>query len=118
MTVTIKFTGNQLVTTVNSTMFTISSFHEYSAKIQLLILFFLLLGSYAHRGARLTIGFFASTYLAFKVAVPIFRLAMWLFQYLWWIFKAIAMFGFYVHYFQYALGFIVATIGFILSGSR
>lgn len=96
-------------------MFTILSIHEYSTKTQLLILFFLLLGSYAHRRARLTIGFFASAYLAFKVLVPIFRLAVWFFGILLWIFKAIAMFGFYVHYFQYALGFIFATIGFVFN---
>jgi len=80
--------------------------HNFSLKIQLLVLFLLLVGSYLHRGARRTIAFLCTAYLAFKVIVPLSRL-------LFWLFKAIAMFGFYVHYFQVGLGFIVAGVVFI-----
>jgi hypothetical protein len=85
--------------------------HNYSIKIQFLILFFLLVGSYLHRGARRTIGLLASAYLAFKAIVPIFRL-------LFWLFKAIAMFGFYVHYFQIGLGLILAGVVLIDDGLK
>jgi uncharacterized oligopeptide transporter (OPT) family protein len=80
--------------------------HNYSIKIQFLILSLLLAGSYLHRGARRTIAFLASAYLAFKVIVPIIRL-------LFWLFKAISIFGFYVHYFQIGISFIAAGVVFV-----
>jgi len=80
--------------------------HHFSIKIQLLILFLLLVGSYLHRGARRTITILSTAYLAFKVIIPFFRL-------LFWLFKAIAMFGFYFHYFQVGMGFIVAAVLFV-----
>jgi hypothetical protein len=80
--------------------------HHYSIKVQLLVLFLLLILSYLHRGARRSIAFLSTAYIAFKIIVPTFRLLVWLF-------KAIAMFGFYVHYFQIGLGFIIAGAMFI-----
>jgi hypothetical protein len=80
--------------------------HNFSIKIQLITLFLLLFGTYLHRGTRLSICILSAAYLAFKAIVPIFRL-------LFWLFKSIAMFGFYVHYFQLGLGFIVAGVLFV-----
>ena len=82
--------------------------HDYSIKVQFIFLSLLLVGSCLHRGARRTIAFLAATYLACKLVLPIFRLLLWLF-------KAVAMFGFYVHYFQVGLGFIVAGTMFIFN---
>ena len=80
--------------------------HNYSIKVQFLVLFLLLVGSCLHRGARRTITFLVTAYLVCKLVLPTFRLLLWLF-------KAIAMFGFYVHYFQIGLGFIAAGTIFI-----
>jgi hypothetical protein len=76
---------------------------EYSIKVQVGILSVLLLASYLNRLARFAIGGFASIYLGFKILVP-------LIGWLWHIFKGIAWLGFYIHYFQMAIGFALAGI--------
>jgi len=81
---------------------------EYSAKIQAGILSVLLLASYLNRRARVAIGGLAGIYLAFKILVP---LVGWL----WYIFKGIAWLGFYIHYFQVAIGFALTAIAFVSS---
>jgi len=79
---------------------------EYSVKIQAGILSVLLLSSYLNRRARVAIGGLVSLYLAFKILVP---LVGWL----WSIFKGIAWLGFYIHYFQVAIGFVFIAISFV-----
>ena len=79
---------------------------EYSAKIQAGVLSVLLLASYLNRRARFAIGGLTSIYLAFKILVPLVGC-------LWYIFKGIAWFGFYIHYFQVAIGFVLIAIGFV-----
>ena len=81
---------------------------EYSIKVQVGILLVLLLASYLNRVAKFAIGGLASIYLGFKILVP-------LIGWLWYIFKGIAWLGFYIHYFQMAIGFALAGIAFIFS---
>ncbi|KAF9531504.1 hypothetical protein CPB83DRAFT_809231 [Crepidotus variabilis] len=83
--------------------------HSYSATAQALILLVLLVGSYVHRTTRLVIAALALLLLAFKTLVPFVRL-------LFWAFKGIAWMGFYVHYFQVALGFMVTGATIFLNG--
>ncbi|KIM38497.1 hypothetical protein M413DRAFT_242357 [Hebeloma cylindrosporum] len=79
---------------------------EYSAKVQIGILSVLLLASYLNRRARIAIAGLASVYLAFKILGPLVR-------WLWYLFKGIAWLGFYIHYFQVAIGFALTAIAFV-----
>lgn len=76
---------------------------SYSLKYQLGTLFLLLLVSYLHRGARLTLAFLASLYIAFFSIVPVLR---WTYS----LFKAIAMLGFYVYFFLIGLDYILSGL--------
>ena len=79
---------------------------QYSAKVQVGILSVLLLASYLNRRARVATSGLASIYLAFKILVP-------LIGWLWNIFKGIAWLGFYIHYFQVAVGFAFTAVAFV-----
>jgi hypothetical protein len=81
---------------------------EYSAKVQVGIILVLLLASYLNGRARVAIGGLASIYLAFKILVP---LVGWL----WYIFKGIAWLGFYIQYFQVAIGFALTAVAFVMN---
>jgi len=89
-------------------IFALPFISEYSVKVQVGILSVLLLTSYLNRPARFAIGGLASSYLGFKILVP-------LIGWLWYLFKGIAWLGFYIHYFQMAIGFALAGIAFLFN---
>ncbi|KAF8964508.1 hypothetical protein BDZ97DRAFT_1815446 [Flammula alnicola] len=88
--------------------FALPFIHEYSARVQISILTVLLLLSYLNYRVRLVIGGLASSYLAFKILVPLVGWVVY-------IFKGIAMFGFYIYFFQKAVRYFFSAVDYVFS---
>jgi hypothetical protein len=83
---------------------TLPLINQFSALTQSLILALLIVVSYLHRGARYVIAGLILAFVGSKCLLPVAR---WGYM----IFKWIAMLGFYIHYFQAGIGFIMTGIG-------
>jgi hypothetical protein len=83
---------------------TLPLINQFSALTQSGILALLIVVSYLHGRARYVIVGLILAFLGFKCLLPVAR---WGYV----IFKWIAMLGFYIHYFQAGIGFIMSGIG-------
>jgi len=79
---------------------------SFSIPVQLLILTILLILSYLNRPIRLGVLASITALFAVKLLIPLFKWAFWLF-------KAISWAGFYLYFFQIALGYAGQAVGMV-----
>ncbi|KXN81956.1 hypothetical protein AN958_03364 [Leucoagaricus sp. SymC.cos] len=85
-------------------------FQDLASKYQLILLASLLIFSYFQRPIRLALLGSITIYAGYKFLIPA---GIWVFSWIFWLAKAIAMLGFYIHFFQLGLGYLVTWVSYL-----